>query len=126
MSSRPLLKPQVVLDNALLTADKFSIPTNVNMISICSYTISWTGTPTGSFVVEVSNDFIPNPPGVIPKDPQSGTWVALPLSSPITVAGAAGSAFADIDIMGAAWIRLHYVFGSSTGHATATIAGKCA
>ncbi len=126
MSSRPLLKPQAVLTAQSMAASFTSLITNVNMISILSYTLAWTGTPTGTFTVEVSNDYVPTQHGVLDPAANTGTWVALVLSVTVAATGADGSAFIDVDTMGAAWVRLKYTRDSGTGAATATIAGKCA
>jgi hypothetical protein len=124
MSMRPQLKPQVVVNAAAMTADVYSSPSNINGFGDVSYNLNWTGTPTGTFLVEVCNDYVPSPPGVIPKEPQSGSWVALTLSTSVTASGSAGIAAIDIVGTSFAWIRLHYVFTSGTGALTATVAGK--
>lgn len=124
MSVRPQLKPQIVVNNVIMTADVISLPSNINAFGDCSYTLNWTGTPTGTFQVEVCNDYVPSPPGVIPEEPMSGTWVPLTLSTSVTASGSAGTAAIDIVGTSFAWIRLHYVFSSGTGHLTATVAGK--
>lgn len=96
------------------------------MISILSYLVVWTGSPTGTFTVEVSNDFVPSPIGVIPKDSDTGTWVTLALSATVAATGSGSSAFIDIDTIGATWIRLKYTRSSGTGVLNATISGKAA
>lgn len=107
-----------------MAASLTSLVTNVNIFSVCSYTVSWTGTPTGTFTVEVSNDYEPSPAGVLNKPANAGTWVPLTLSATVSAVGSDGSAFIDIDIMGAAWMRLKYMRVSGTGTVSATIAGK--
>mgnify|MGYP000101883020 CR=1 FL=1 len=126
MSSRPLLKPQSVVTNGNMATSLTSLATNINMVSILSYTIVWTGSPTGTFSVQVSNDYIPNPLGVQDAPVNAGTWVALSLSTTVAPAGSGSSAFIDIDTCGAAWIRLVYTRSSGTGTLNATIAGKSA
>lgn len=123
MSSRPLLRPQQVITNGDMSGDVTSLVTNINMISCVGYTISWTGTPTGTFSVEVSQDYI-QPVGVQPDQLNSGTWVAVNLSVPVVAAGTADTAFIDVDITGAAYVRLKYTRTSGTGTLNAFIAGK--
>jgi hypothetical protein len=126
MSSRHILTPQVTLNAPTLTADVYGSPTNINGISICSYTIVWTGTPTGTFNIEVCNDYVPNPEYSSSVDSSTGSWVPLVLSVAIAATGSANFAFGDVDTCGAAWIRVHYVFSSGSGTAKATISGKSA
>jgi hypothetical protein len=114
------------MNSVRLGADAYSIVTNINMISIPSYSIVWTGTPTGTFQVEVCNDYVPNPPGVIDSDPNNGSWTSLTTVPPENAVGSPGSGFMDVPLTGAVWIRLHYVYASGTGSAKATIGGKCA
>lgn len=88
-----------------------------------SYNISWTGTPTGTFSVQVCNDYV-QPVGVQDYPLTSGTWVDIPLSSVVTAAGVADTAFIDVDVIGAAYIRLVYTRIAGTGTLNATLAGK--
>jgi len=106
-----------------MSANVTSLITNINMISCVGYTLSWTGTPTGTFSVEVSQDYI-QPVGVQPEQLDSGTWVPVTLSNPVVAAGVADTAFIDIDVTGAAYIRLKYTRTSGTGTLNATMAGK--
>lgn len=123
MSSRPLLRPQQVITNGDMSSDVTSLVTNINMISCVGYTISWTGTPTGTFSVEVSQDYI-QPVGVQPDQLNSGTWVPVTLSTSVAATGGADTAFIDIDVTGAAYVRLKYTRVSGTGTLNATLAGK--
>jgi hypothetical protein len=124
MSTRQRLAPQKVIINQPMTADVFSLVTNVNEISMISYSIVWTGVPVGTFKVEVCNDYIPPAPGILVSDPNTGSWVPLALSSPIAAVGSADTAFIDIVLTSPAWIRLHYIFTSGTGNLNAVLAGK--
>lgn len=126
MSSRVLLKPQQVITNAVADQNRTSLVTNVNMISMASYTIAWANGVTGGFDVEVSNDYIA-PVGVQPEQLDSGTWVPVALTTAVTAAGTADTAFIDIALTGAAYIRLKFTDTSSglgTGLINAWLAGK--
>ncbi len=74
-----------------------------------SYELSWTGTPTGEFSVEVSHtgDF----------------WAPVTLSTTVEATGGSGNAFIDIE-SGAKYIRLVYTRTSGTGTLQAYIACK--
>lgn len=122
MSSRPFLKPHKVVNAVSMAADVTSDVTIIQMIPYVSFTVVWTGTPTGTFSVEVSNDYSAG--GINGAPANSGTWVALTLSTSVAAAGSADSAFIDIDGVAAYAIRLKYTRSSSTGTLNATIAGK--
>lgn len=103
------------------------------MISAVGYTLNYTSGASGTFSVQVSNDYVPTPPGVVPTDPDAGTWVSIPMSvsggaptlTPVVTSGAAGSAYLDVVGISAAWIRLSFTNTSGSGGTfTATIAGK--
>jgi len=123
MSSRPLLRPQKVIVNGDMSSSVTSLVTNINMISCVGYTVAWTGTPTGTFSVEVSQDYVA-PVGVQDEPLNAGTWVPLTLSVPVLAAGTADTAFIDVDVTGAAYVRLVYTATSGSGTLNATIAGK--
>lgn len=123
--SRPLFRPEVVASALSLNGTTHSLPSNINMISAVGYTLTWTDGASSTFTVEVSNDYVPSPPGVIPKDPAAGTWVTLPLNNAVTSSGSAGSAYVDVVGISAAWIRLTATNSSGSGGTwTATLAGK--
>lgn len=125
MSTRFNLKPQLVANAISMSADGFSLVTDINSISAAGYTISWSSGASGTFQVEVSNDYVPAGPNTQESQPNSGTWVAIPLSSSISSSGSAGTAYADIVGISAAYIRLHFVHTSGSGGAfNATLAGK--
>lgn len=74
----------------------------------------WTGTPTGDFTIEVSNDA----PNTTPSN-----WTELPDSTQ-AAGGAAGSHVWYLDHIGYTHIRLVYTSTSGTGSVTARFTGK--
>jgi len=126
MSSRPLLKPQKVVVGQASNADFTSLVTNVNMISLVSYNVKWEAGVTGSFTVEGCNDYV-TPVGVQNYQVDTGSWVAIPLASPVTASGTANSALINIQMNGSAYVRLKFTDtsgGTNTGKVNATISGK--
>lgn len=123
MASRPILSPYPVVTNGNMSAPITSAVTVIQNTSQIGYDISWTGTPTGTFSVQVSNTYSQYPDGSV-NNP--GTWTSLTLSSPTTAAGTSGSGFIDIDATSAYAIRLIYVPASGTGTLNATVSGKVA
>ena len=78
-------------------------------IDLMSFQIDYTGTPTGTFSVEVSND--------------EATWTELTLSTAVLAAGSADNHFIDCETS-ARYIRLKYTFTSGTGSLDAKSFGK--
>lgn len=125
MASRPLFRPEAVASAVSMTTTAAGNPSNINMVSAIGYTVSWGAGSSGTFSVEVSNDYIPTPPGVVPADPAAGNWVALPLSTPVASTGSAGTAYIDVVGVSAAWIRPRFTHTSGSGGTwTAVVAGK--
>jgi hypothetical protein len=121
MASRPILAPFPVITNASMTTNVTSAVTVIQNISRVGYDISWTGTPTGIFSVQVSNTYSQNSDGTV-NNP--GTWTTLTLSAPTAATGAPGNGFIDIDDISAYAIRLVYTATSGTGTLNVTINGK--
>lgn len=84
----------------------------LDQIFTCSIQAVWTGTPTGTIKVQVSNDVGPtpeyNPNGTIT------TWTDVTGSSQ-SIAGAAGNFWWNLNDIGARWARLVYTRTSGTG-----------
>lgn len=87
-----------------------STPTDTRYLDNVGVQFNWTGTPNGSFFVDVSLDQV--------------TWNAITLSPAPAATGAAGSAYIDINQISAPYLRLRYVNSSSTGTLDAYITAK--
>ena len=100
-----------------------SPPTNISGLDDVGYSLSWTGTPNGTFTVQVSLDYSP---GLAPTDYpiNAGTWSTLTLSTAITASGSPDNAFIDVTLVSAPWIRLVYTPSSSTGTLSVWVCGK--
>jgi hypothetical protein len=83
--------------------------------------LNWTGTPTGTFDVQISNDHVQDTTGNILN---AGNFISIPLSPAIIATGAAGTAFVDINQTGAVFIRVNYNATSGTGVLDAYISAK--
>lgn len=126
MSSRPLLRPQVVLQPTLANTNLTSDVSNVNMISLLSYNVSWQAGVTGVVTAEACNDYV-SPVGVQDQQQASGSWVPVPLTAPVAPAGVADDALIALINIPFAFVRLIFTDGSGgagTGTISATLAGK--
>lgn len=123
MSSRPIFAPYSVITNASMTTSVTSAVTVIQNLSMIGYDISWSGTPTGTFSVQVSNTYSQNADGSVKN---AGSWTSLTLSSPTAAIGSSGSGFIDIDQISAYAMRLVYTAATGSGTLNATINGKVA
>lgn len=121
MSSRPLIVPFQVIADGDMSADVVSKVSFIQQISYISFDISWTGTPTGTFTVEVSNSYKTDGSGNVIN---AGNWTPLTLSAATAAVGAAGNGFIDIDGVAAYAIRLRYTRAAGTGVLNAVVVGK--
>jgi hypothetical protein len=126
MSTRPYLVPQIVLNNVPTNANEISLITNVNRISLVSYTVAWTSGVTGTITVQGSNDY--TEPSTLSENPlNAGNWVDIPLSNPVTATGSANNALIALPQTSPAWVRLVFTDtsgGTNTGTLKAYISGK--
>lgn len=97
-----------------------SLKTSVKLVKDSSYTLEWTGTPAGTFVVQVSNR-----PSTGLSDSTDTGWVTLTLDRAITQpAGAASGDAVDLAGLPYAWVRLKYTNASGSGNITAYVTAK--
>ncbi len=123
MASRPMLSPQQVIINGDMSGNVTSLVTVIQNTSKISYDISWTGAPTGTFAVQVSNTYAQNADGTV-KTP--GNWNSITLSTVPAATGTPDTAAIDVETSSFYAIRLVYTFTSGTGTLQATVAGKSA
>jgi hypothetical protein len=83
----------------------------------------WTGTPTGTFIVEVSLDYVPNlSAGGTPRN--SGTWDNLGVTFPSEPAGGPSHCYAPVYASCTGYIRLTYSNTSGVGTLGGMVIGK--
>lgn len=83
--------------------------------------ISYTGTPNGSFSIQASMDYVPNPAGG--AGIVAGTWIDIGANI-ANAAGGAGAVGVNIANEGYAFLRLVYTNTSSTGSLDVWAGGK--
>jgi hypothetical protein len=128
MSDRPLIVPNLnkPLINAASMATSINGPvTIINRIPGISYDVAWTGTPTGTFSVEVSNSYTQHPDGSVAN---AGNWTTLPSAAFVgtlpAATGSPGNGFIDVVGTEAYAIRLVYTAASGNGSLTVLPAAK--
>lgn len=94
---------------------------NIQFLDNIGFQLHFTGTPTGTFSVEISANYAQDSQGVVTN---VGNWVALNLSSSPAASGAAGDIYLDLNQLSAPWIRVKYTFASGTGTLNGWIAAK--
>lgn len=128
VADRPRITSNVnnPLINAHAMASSFNgPPTNINGMPGISYDLAWTGTPTGTFSVQVSNSYAEdNNRNVI----SAGNWNTLPAGAFVGTlpapSGSASNGFIDVLGTEAAWVRLVYTASSGSGNLTVIAAAK--
>lgn len=111
--------------------------TSIQYLDNIGIQFTWTGSPVGTFQVQVSADYIrdDSTPGSsgYGQVSNTGNWIPLTLSywngvalvTGTTVPTSVGSpVYIDIDLMSAPWIRAVYTKSSGTGTLTAVITAK--
>lgn len=101
---------------SLTTAGYTSTPTNIQYLDNIYLELSCTGTPTGTFAVQVSSSYVVNE--------NAGSWVALNLAATPTVSGAATVIGIDLNQLGATYLRVVYTGTGGTGSLTGIITAK--
>lgn len=72
----------------------------------------FTGTPTGTFAVQVSADHAQDSQGVVTV---LGSWVPITLTPSPVAAGAADDIYIDLNQLSSPWVRIVYTNASGTG-----------
>ena len=116
-NSKNALKPFQMIVSGDMSADITGTPTNIMFMDNVSIELQFTGTPTGTFYVDVSNTYDPisNP---------TPTWITLPLSPTPVATGVAGVVGIDYNQSGFEWVRVRYTRTSGSGTLDGYIAVK--
>ncbi len=95
--------------------------TNIQFLDNVGLQLNFTGSPTGTFAVQVSADHIQDSQGNIQV---AGNWVSLSLSPSPAATGSGNQIYIDLNQLSAPYVRVVYTFSSGTGTLNSFIVGK--
>lgn len=96
-----------IIDGSMATSLE-SAPTNVLFVDNINCQLNYTGTPTGTFTVQVSSDYDPN-------TATAGNWIPVDFGQVIGAAGSGDQIILDMNQLPAPWMKVVYTSVSGTG-----------
>ena len=106
-------------EDASVSFDNKSNPTDVSSLDNAGLTLQWTGTPVGEFKVFVSNDS---------ADYQAGrpvvNWTELDFGAPIVIDGTETNHLINMNQLPFNWLAVGYESGSGTGALSVQMTAK--
>jgi len=115
MSSKDFYSTPIVPTGAMTgTATIYSQAFDIRFQVGCSFAVKWTGTPTGTLSVQVSNDYVPNLQNATTPI-NAGTWYPIQASITTQPAGEPGQIYIPVYGIVSSYIQLVYVNSSGTG-----------
>lgn len=130
MSAKKILAPYQVITNGNMTGNLTGKVTNINNLDNVGVQLNWTGSPVGTFSVQVSADYAQDTQGNVTN---AGNWISINITywngstftTTSTIPTSVGSPiYLDLDLLSAPWIRVIYTAGSSTGTLNAYVTAK--
>ena len=106
---------------ASMGAGVTSAVTNIEYMDNIGIQLGFTGTPTGTFAVQVSADYAQDQFGNVSN---AGNWVALTLSPSPAASGSGDNIYIDLNQLSAPWVRVVYTRTSGTGTLNAFLTSK--
>lgn len=104
-----------------MSASITSLATNIQQVDNVGIQLNFTGSPTGTFSVQVSADHTED---VNKNVIVAGHWESLTLSPTPTASGTSGDIYIDLNQLSAPWVRIVYTRSSGTGSLDAYVTGK--
>ena len=109
------------LTNGSMAGNLTTAVTNIAFQDNIGIQLNFTGTPTGSFAVQVSADYKQDANGNVTN---VGNWVTLVLPTAAAAAGAANTIYIDLNQLSAPWIRVVYTASSGAGTLNTFVTAK--
>ncbi len=110
MSSKKILDPFLAIVAQSMAGNIVSPTTSIKNLDNVGVQFIWTGTPTGTFFVQVSADGV--------------TFDAITLPATVSASGSAGHACVDLNQISFPFIQVGYTAASGSGSLTAYITAK--
>jgi len=115
-----LLKFQNITNGAM-SGNITSPATNIQFMDDIGVQLNFTGTPTGTFQIQVSIDYAQDAEGNIQN---AGNWIPINLPSSPVASGGSGFIYIDLNMLSAPWIRVVYIASSGVGVLNSFLTGK--
>lgn len=108
------MEKTVLFTNAVMTGTTVltSPVLNIRFLDNIGIQLNYTGTPNGTFAVQVSADHEQDPQG---NTTVPGTWIAVALNPAPVAAGVASNIYIDLNQLSSPWLRVQYTNTSSVG-----------
>ena len=116
-----VLRPIPVINGAAVASTVTSTPVHIMYLDNVGIQYVWTGTPTCTLSVLVSNQTVA---GSNPPAPVAGSFTALTLTGLVNPAGSAGTFWIDLNQLGAEWVEAQYASCSGSGTLSAFLSAK--
>lgn len=116
-----LLRPFKVITNGNMASSLTSEVVEIQQQDNISVQLKWTGTPTGTFEFQVSNNYLKDPIGNV-QNP--GDWITLAVTPAITASGSPDDALVDLNQMGSSFLRVVFTRSGGTGVLNVWVTGK--
>lgn len=123
MASHYKLQKKQLFTNGVMTGTNVLTSPVIHILNLDNVylQLDFTGTPVGSFSIQVSNDHVEDAEGNVIV---AGHWVALAITPAPAAAGSALDIGIDCNQLGAPWIRVVYTNASGVGVLNGFISGK--
>jgi hypothetical protein len=116
-----LLNFQTITNGDMSLSSLTSAVTNIQRADNIGLQFNFTGSPVGTFQVQVSIDYAQDMEGNVTNP---GNWIPVQLQSSPVASGSAGQIYIDLTQLSAPWIRTVYTKTSGTGTLNAFISTK--
>lgn len=122
-TTKVLQVSQIVTAGDMSAATVTSGVADIRIFDNVGMQINFTGTPTGTFAVQGSVDYLADAfnPAVVKN---AGNWTALTLSPSPVASGAASTILLDLNQLSFPYIRVVYTKTSGTGTLNVYVSGK--
>jgi len=116
-----LTRTQLLTNGDMSTSSLTSAVLEIQYLDDIGVQLNFTGTPTGTFQVQVSADHQQDAQGNVTT---AGNWVPITFSSSPVASGAAGTVYLDIATLSAPYLRVVYTRVSGSGTLNVFATGK--